>query len=81
MRRDDRDCQLARATEEGTRRAIKNQESLTCAAGVSGPATSCRPKPGHAGSKARAAALTPAKRKEIAQLAPAARWAKKDKKQ
>jgi hypothetical protein len=48
---------------------------------VSGPATSCRPKPGHAGSKARAAALTLAKRKEIARKAAAKRWAKKDKNQ
>ena len=32
---------------------MKNQELLACAAGVSGPATSCRPQPGHAGSNAR----------------------------
>jgi hypothetical protein len=35
---------------------------------------------GLAGGKARAAALSPAKRKEIAQKAAAARWAKKEKK-
>jgi hypothetical protein len=45
---------------------MKNQEPLACAAGVSGPATSCIPQLGNAGSKARAAALTPAQRKEIA---------------
>jgi 3-deoxy-D-arabino-heptulosonate 7-phosphate (DAHP) synthase len=60
---------------------MKNQELLACAAGASGLATSCWPQPGHAGSKARAAALTPAQRKEIARKAAAKRWAKTDKNQ
>jgi hypothetical protein len=41
-----RDRQLACAVKEGSRRPMKNQELLACAAGVSGPATSCRPAAG-----------------------------------
>jgi hypothetical protein len=50
-------------------------------ADVSGRQLLVGPQPGHAGSKARAAALTPAKRKEIAKKVAAKRWAKTDKNQ